>query len=63
MEICTPDIRISRISSVCKSIINGYQEKIDRISITYLTDFSRKLKKVFWLYLNISQISVDSGQE
>jgi len=49
-----PDIR---------GTVNGYQEKIDHISIKYLTDFSRVLKKyICWIYLNISQISVDSGQ-
>jgi len=43
-------------------IINGYQEKIDQISIKYLADFNRILKNICWMYLNISQISVDSGQ-
>jgi len=48
-----PDIR---------GIINGYQEKIDHISIKYLTDFGRILKNISWIYLNINQISVNSGQ-
>jgi len=45
-----------------RRIINGYQEKIDQTSIIYLTDFSRILKNISWIHLNISQISVDSGQ-
>jgi len=38
-EICTPDIRISRVSA-------GYQKKIDQISIKHLRDFSRIIKKI-----------------
>jgi len=45
-----PDIR---------GIINGYQQKIDQISVKYLTDFSMILKNICWIYLKISQISVD----
>jgi len=46
LDICTPDIKISRISAGNqRGIINGYQEKIDQISIEYLTDFGRILKK------------------
>ena len=51
LEICTPDIKIStwyqsvhRISGWqldISGIINGYKEKIDQISIKYLTDFGR----------------------
>jgi len=62
LEICTPDIRISRMSAGYTGIINGYQEKIDHISIKYLTDFGRILKTISWIYLNINQISVNSGQ-
>jgi len=43
LEICTPDITISWISD--RGTINGYQEKIDRISTEYLTDFSSIIKK------------------
>jgi len=35
-----PDIR---------GIINVYQEKIDQISIKYLTDFGRILKNISWI--------------
>jgi len=42
--------------------MNGYQEKIHQISIKYLTYFSRIFKNVCWIYLNIGQISVESGQ-
>jgi len=42
-------------------MINGHQEIIDQISIKYLTDFGRTLKDITGIYLNISQISVDSG--
>jgi len=28
----------------------------------YLTDFSRRLENIGWIYLNIREISVDSGQ-
>jgi len=45
-----------------RGIINRYQHKIDQISIKYLTDFGRILKYISWINLNISQISVDSGQ-
>jgi len=45
-----------------RGVMNGYQEKIDQISIIYLTDFSRILKYISWIYLNISQISVDRPQ-
>jgi len=45
-----------------KGSINGYQEKIDLFSIKYLTKFSRILQNICWFYLNISQISRDSGQ-
>jgi len=48
-----PDIR---------GIINGYEEEINQISIKYLIDFIRILKNICWIYLNISQISVDSGR-
>jgi len=44
------------------SIINGYQEKNDQISIKYLTDFSITLKNICWIYLNIRHVSVDSSQ-
>jgi len=44
------------------SIMNGYQEKIDQIFVKYPTDFRRILKNICWIYLNISQKSVDSGQ-
>jgi len=47
-----PDIRV---------VINGYQKKIDQIWIKYLTDFSRILRKIFSVYLNMSHISEDSG--
>jgi len=56
LEICTPVIK--DITGIKK----GYQEQIDEISIEYLTDFSRILKNICWIYLNIRQISVDSGQ-
>jgi len=60
-----------------RCVINGYQEKIDQISIKYLgyqykidlsikylTDFSRLLKNLFWLvYQTIRQISVESGKK
>jgi len=58
---CTPDIRILRISA-------GYQRYNKRISgedwpnFKYLTDFSRIFKNISWIYLNISQILVDSGK-
>jgi len=42
--------------------MNGYQEKIDENSITYLTDFRKILQNICWIYLNISQVPVDSGQ-
>jgi len=45
-----------------RGIINEYQEKIDQISIKNLTDFGRILKNISWVYLNISQVSVNSGQ-
>jgi len=45
-----------------KVIIIGYQEKIDQISVEYLTDFSRLLKSICSIYLNNSYISVDNGQ-
>lgn len=45
-----------------RGIINGCREKIGQISMKYLTDFSRMLKRIFWIYRNCSQISVDSGQ-
>jgi len=48
-----PDIR---------GIINWYQEKIDQSSIEYLTDLGRIFKNVCWIYINISQISVDKDQ-
>jgi len=60
LEICSPDIRFDQPD--IRDIINGYQEKIDQISIKYLTDFSRILKNICWIYLNISQKSVDRGQ-
>jgi len=45
LEICTPDIRISAgYQTVIGGNINGYQEKIDQISIKYQTDFSKILK-------------------
>jgi len=43
-------------------MINGYQEKIDQISMKYLKDFRRIFKNICWIYLTISQISGDSGQ-
>jgi len=48
-----PDIR---------GMMNGYQEKNDQISIKNLTDFGKILKNICWIYLNMSQISVDNGQ-
>jgi len=36
--------RISGYEPDIRGIINGYQEKIDRVSIKYLTDFRRMLK-------------------
>jgi len=68
LEICTPDIRMTRISvgyqdnKDIRGIINGYQDKIDQISIKNLTDFGGILKNISWIYSNIGHISVDSGQ-
>jgi len=45
-----------------RGIRNGCQEKTDQISIKYLTDFIRILQNVCWMYLNISEVSVDRGQ-
>jgi len=39
-----------------------YQEKNDQISVKYLIGFSRILKITCWIYPNLSQILVDSGQ-
>jgi len=36
--------------------------EFSQISIKYLTDFSRISKNISWIYLDISQISVDSSQ-
>jgi len=51
---------VHRISGTdIRGIENGYHEKIDKISIKYLTDFIRILKNICWTYQNISRISVD----
>jgi len=56
LEICTPDIKDIR------GLSNGYQEKIDQISMKYLTDLSR-ISKISSGYTCISdQIPVDCGQ-
>ena len=62
LEICKLDIRISRMSAGYHRYNKRISREIDNISIQYLTDFSRILKNILWIYLNISQISVDSGQ-
>jgi len=76
LKIRTPDIRISRyhpdirISSGyqgyhpdIRGMINGHQEKIDQIpKKKYLTGFARIFKNICWIYLIISQISVDGGE-
>jgi len=46
-----------------RGIINGFQKKIDQISIEYLADFGKTFKTISWIYLNISQILVDSIRE
>jgi len=42
-------------------ITNVYQEEIDQIK--YLTDISRIFKNIYWIYLNICQISQNSGHK
>jgi len=55
--------RISGYQPDIRGAINGYQEKIDQSSLKYLTDSDRILKNISWIYyLNISQISVDTGK-
>ena len=64
LEICT----VHRISGYqgyhldIRGIINEYQGKMDRISVYYLTDLSRILGSICWMFLNINQISVGRGQ-
>jgi len=63
LEICTPDIRISTSA--------GYQwynkgisrENLPNSNYKYLMDFSRILKSICWIYLNINQISMDREQK
>jgi len=62
LEICTPDIRISNISAGYHS----YNQRISRENWPYFNWISNRfqqiLKNICWIYVNISQISVDSGQ-
>ena len=51
---------ISKISDMY--MMNGYQQVIDQISSKYVIDFSRIIKNICWIYQNIGQVSVYSGQ-
>jgi len=48
--------RISGYQPDIRGLINGYQDKVNKISVKYLTDFSEILKDICWIYLNICQI-------
>jgi len=61
LEICTPDIRISGAYQ------SRYNKRISRQNWPYFNQMSDRFqqntnKNIFWIYQNISQISVDSGQ-
>ena len=59
---CTPDIRISGIS-VGYQRYNKQISRENRPNFNYISDrLQQTLKNISWIYLNISQISVDSGQ-
>jgi len=50
LEICTPDIRILKISAgYHRGRINGYQEKFYQILFKYLADFNKLLKNNCWI--------------
>ena len=61
---CTKGHNIRLISGrwIRSKLSTEYQEKINKISIKCLTDFSRIFLNACRIYLNISQISEDSGQ-
>ena len=58
LEISTP----ARTSAGYQRYMIRISREFSQISIKYLTDFSRISKNISWIYLDISQISVDSSQ-
>jgi len=51
LVLCISGYQVYQLDII--GIINGCKEKIDQISIKYLADFSRILKNICCIYLNI----------